>query len=201
LRLPRPAAAADEQCLAKSAVTAMTGLYIHIPFCSGKCKYCDFISFEGKEHIHAAYINALSNEMAAYSGMGAHTLYIGGGTPSELNVQNLKRLLVSVGEHFCPIREFEESSIEVNPESITREKIVLLRQFGMNRISIGLQSFDDGVLRAMGRRHDTERFIDAYLDLRSVGFSNINIDIIAAPPYQSRETFAATVKRVIEFNP
>ncbi|MFA5160709.1 MAG: radical SAM family heme chaperone HemW [Elusimicrobiales bacterium] len=179
----------------------MRGLYIHIPFCSGKCGYCDFVSFAGKERLRGAYITALANEMSAYRGMGAHTLYIGGGTPSELDGAELRRLLNAVGERFNPVREFEESTVEVNPESITRDKIMILRQFGVSRISMGLQSFDDATLSALGRRHDAARFLDAYLDLRSVGFSNINIDVIAAPPYQDRAGFAETVRRVIELKP
>ncbi len=179
----------------------MLGLYIHIPFCSGKCGYCDFVSFPGKEDMHAAYLSALEREMQLYSGTTPDTLYIGGGTPTELDTQNLKKLLVLVNNHFIRVCDFPEATIEVNPESISREKIMLLRQFGMNRISMGLQSFDDGLLKAMGRRHDAARFMQAYKDLRAVGFSNINIDLMTGVPGQTKESFFSTLKQTVALEP
>jgi oxygen-independent coproporphyrinogen-3 oxidase len=179
----------------------MTGLYIHIPFCSGKCKYCDFVSFADKETLRSQYIDAVSREMKMYAGMAPETLYIGGGTPSELSYADLKKLLLAVQEYFTRVREFAESTVEVNPESISREKIVLLHQFGVSRISMGLQSCDDEILRSIGRRHDVARFLSAYADLRAIGFKNINVDIIAGIPWQSAASFAATVERVIKLAP
>ncbi|MDD2772195.1 MAG: radical SAM family heme chaperone HemW [Elusimicrobiales bacterium] len=179
----------------------MTGLYIHIPFCSGKCKYCDFVSFEGKEALHSQYVGAVSREMKMYAGMTFETLYIGGGTPSELSTANLKKLLLAVQEYFIRVREFAESTVEVNPESISRDKIILLHQFGMNRVSMGLQSFDDAVLKSLGRRHDAARFLSTFRDLRAVGFKNISVDLIAGIPWQGRESFAETLSKTISLSP
>jgi oxygen-independent coproporphyrinogen-3 oxidase len=179
----------------------MLGLYIHIPFCSGKCGYCDFVSFPDMENMHAPYIDALEREMRLYSGTTPDTLYIGGGTPTELETRLLKKLLLKISGHFIRVCDFSESTIEVNPESVSRDKIVLLRQFGINRVSMGLQSFDDALLKSIGRRHDSECFMSAYADLRAIGFDNINIDLMAGIPGQTTETFADTLARIVKLSP
>jgi oxygen-independent coproporphyrinogen III oxidase len=179
----------------------MRGLYIHIPFCSGKCNYCNFTSFAGKENSYGKYIISLKQEMELLKNACPDTLYIGGGTPSELSAVQLKNLFLAIESIYRPISEFVESTFEANPESLTREKIMLLKQFGFNRVSLGLQTFDDRLLKAIGRRHDSNKFADAYIDLRSVGFENINIDVMAGIPEQSFENFNSTIDKVISFHP
>ncbi len=179
----------------------MRGLYIHIPFCSGKCHYCDFISFPDKADCVEDYLDAVEKEMRFYTAIPCDTLYIGGGTPSELSAQQLRRLFKSVDDHFGPVCDFSESTFEANPESLTQDKIMLLRQYGMKRVSVGLQSFNADVLRNLGRRHTVERFLDAYLDLRQVGFTNINVDLMCAVPGQTREVFAEDLARLIKLGP
>ncbi|NLO90919.1 MAG: radical SAM protein, partial [Elusimicrobia bacterium] len=131
---------------------------------------------------HERYLRALQMEMALFSGRNPETLYIGGGTPSELSVPDLKKLFLDIGRHFRTVREFVESTFEANPESLTRDKIMLLKQFGFNRVSMGLQATQAELLAALGRRHSYEEFLSAYHDLRSVGFNNINVDLIAGVP-------------------
>ena len=179
----------------------MEGLYIHIPFCSGKCGYCSFVSFAVTPPERARYLSALEKEMAFFSGRNPETLYVGGGTPSELEPEQIKKLLLSVGRHFRPVGDFRESTFEVNPESISREKIMLLRQFGVNRISMGLQASQDSLLKTLGRRHDYAQFCRAYEDLRNVGFSNINVDIIASIPGQTEQDFEDTLSEILSLSP
>ena len=179
----------------------MRGLYVHIPFCSGKCSYCGFVSFAGKTPLHAGYLTALEREMALFSGMDADTLYIGGGTPSEFSPELIGALLNHITRGFKPIGDFAESTFEANPESITRSKMAVLKLHGINRVSLGLQTFSRRLLEKIGRRHTEEQFLDAYIDLRSAGFDNINIDVLAAVPDQTADDFAETLSRVCELKP
>ena len=179
----------------------MEGLYIHIPFCSGKCGYCSFVSFASGAVQRERYLAALEKEMSYFAGHCPETLYIGGGTPSELETPQLRKLLSSVGRCFRPLPEFSESTCEVNPESISRDKIMLLRQYGFNRISMGLQASQDFLLKELGRRHDYAQFRRAYDDLRSVGFSNINVDVIASIPGQTERDFDDTLSELLSFAP
>ena len=178
-----------------------TGLYAHIPFCKQKCFYCDFASFAGQTRLIDAYLDALAREAAAAPVKTAQTLYVGGGTPSLLSPAQLERLAGLLAQHFGPIGRFEESTLEANPESFTRQKADLLRAAGFNRLSLGLQSFNDDELRRIGRVHSAADFLRAYEHARAAGFENINVDLIAGLPAQSLADFLRSLTRLIALRP
>ena len=146
-----------------------TGLYIHLPFCKQKCKYCDFASFAGREFLMGDYVTCLLQEARISPIRQFQTLYVGGGTPSLLPVNLLEKLTKGLTENFGPISQFEESTLEANPESLTQEKLHFLKSTGFNRLSIGLQSFHDQELRTLGRIHSQDDFLQAFNEARNVG--------------------------------
>lgn len=177
------------------------GLYIHIPFCKKKCNYCDFASFSGQENLLDAYLGALKHEAALNKEIACQTLYVGGGTPSLLAVHQLQRLAKIIRQNFTPVSAFQESTFEANPESITPSKIVALREIGFNRLSIGLQSFQEEELRLLGRVHTVEQFLQAYHAAQAGGFTNINVDLIAGLPGQTLESFSSSLHRLVDLHP
>ena len=179
----------------------MSGLYIHIPFCRQKCRYCDFASFAGAEALIDDYLAALDKEASFYSSLHFDTLYIGGGTPSLLSAPQLQRLCQIISKRFAPLSSFAESTLEANPESCTAEKLAVLKQAGLNRLSLGLQSFDDSVLKRIGRVHDVKTFLQAYDAARRAGFENISVDLIAGLPGQSKEMFLSGLEKLIALAP
>ncbi len=179
----------------------MSGLYIHIPFCRQKCRYCDFASFAGAESQIDVYLDALEKEASFYSGARFDTLYIGGGTPSLLSAPQLERLCALLERHFGPLARFSESTLEANPESLTAEKLHVLKEAGLNRLSLGLQSFDDAVLKRIGRIHDVQAFLSAYACARRSGFENISVDLIAGLPGQSEQGFLEGLKKLLALGP
>lgn len=178
-----------------------TGLYIHLPFCKQKCNYCDFASFAGREFLIDDYLSALEKEAAVSPVKKFETLYVGGGTPSVLSAAQLERLAKIIETHFGPISSFEESTLEANPESLSAEKISLLRRVGFNRLSMGLQSFNDAELKILGRVHDSAAFLRAYEAARAGGFDNINVDLIAGLPGQTLESFLQSLRRLVALAP
>lgn len=180
---------------------SMTGIYIHIPFCSAKCHYCSFVSFAaGKETIDR-YLKALAVEMGNFAGTRAETLYIGGGTPGFMSAAQIKTLLLAVEKNFQLVREFLESTFEANPESLTRDKMMALKQFGVNRISLGLAAVQESLLKSLGRRHTFSDFSGVYRDLRSLGFSNISVDLLIGIPGQTVLHLKETLDKICAFNP
>lgn len=179
----------------------MLGLYIHIPFCSGRCNYCSFVSFKSAKPDISAYLKALRKEMYSYKNFEPSTLYIGGGTPSELESKYLTELLKSIEKNYKPVKDFEESTFEANPESLTKTKIKILKDFGIKRISLGLQSTNNKLLEILGRRHDFNDFTRTFSNLRSVGFANINMDLIIGIPRQTLTDATKDVKKVISLKP
>ena len=177
------------------------GLYIHIPFCKRKCNYCDFASFAGQKQYIDAYLEALAHEAALYKGLACNTLYVGGGTPSLLADYQLHKLNKIIRKNFCPISTFTESTFEANPESLTSPQAMLLREIGFNRLSIGLQSFNDNELNILGRIHNTDQFQRAYQAARQARFENINVDLIAGLPTQTLESFTESLRRLIDLRP
>lgn len=177
----------------------MKGLYIHIPFCSGKCNYCDFISHSDKNAFKDIYIDALEAEMKLFQ-VYFNTLYIGGGTPSELTPGQLTRLFNAIEKNYKKISWFEESTFEANPESLTEEKIALLKQYGFGRVSLGLQSACDETLKFLGRRHNYKKFLEAYHNVKDAGFS-VNIDLITGIQGQTPEKFKESLAQIIKLNP
>lgn len=179
----------------------MTGLYIHLPFCKQKCNYCDFASFAGRETLIDAYLNALSAEAALVPHCKLDTLYIGGGTPSLLSCAQLSVLIAVIEKNFGPVSAFAESTFEANPESLSPEKLRLLKSAGFNRLSMGLQSFSDKELKNLGRVHNVNTFLQAYQHARQSGFENINVDLIAGLPGQTLDSFLNGLQKTLQLKP
>ena len=160
-------------------------LYIHIPFCARKCNYCDFVSFGGASKNLVHYINALCTEIKA-AAVGKEyiiqTIYIGGGTPSILPVAHLRKLFAALKRKFN-ISPNAEITIEVNPNSATPQKLAAYKTLGINRLSIGVQSFDDATLKILGRPHTAAHAISTIKEARACGFQNISIDLIHSTPH------------------
>ena len=177
-------------------------LYIHIPFCIKKCRYCDFLSAPCDEDTRAAYIKALIREIrqSEYAGSRVSTVFFGGGTPSILRAEWLEEILDNVIEIF-EVDENAEISIECNPGTVDKDKLGRLKDMGFNRLSIGLQSANDDELKYLGRIHDYEEFLETYKNAREVGFENINVDIMSALPGQTIDSYKDTLKKVISLGP
>ncbi|SHJ46114.1 coproporphyrinogen III oxidase, anaerobic [Hathewaya proteolytica DSM 3090] len=177
----------------------LKSLYIHIPFCAQKCLYCDFVSFAGKESRINDYIKSLDRELSHYRNEVFDTVYIGGGTPTFLNADNLRELGHSISK--LKLTKDVEFSVEANPGTLSREKLHILKGMGVNRLSIGLQSCNDNLLNLLGRIHTMEEFTQSYEMAKEAGFENINIDVMFGLPTQTFEDFRETIKKVIELNP
>lgn len=171
----------------------MKGLYIHIPFCVKKCEYCDFVSFPGCEGDYEDYVAALVREMGKYYGTELDTVFIGGGTPSVLPPYLISRLCDGVRENFILSGECEQT-IEVNPGTVTEDKINAMLSGGINRVSVGVQSFCDIELEAVGRIHKSGDAINTVNMLKNAGFSNISIDLMECLPYQTAESFKRSLE-------
>jgi oxygen-independent coproporphyrinogen-3 oxidase len=178
----------------------MRGLYIHIPFCVSKCNYCDFVSFSNCNDLKKPYIDALLKEAQLYKNKKPQTLYIGGGTPSFLSTRQIGTLLSGLAKTFGNINNFKESTFECNPESLTEDKLRILKDFGISRLSIGMQTMSDRCLKLIGRAHNNKNFLAAYEMARKY-FNNLNIDIIAALPGQNYNSFKNTLKDTAALGP
>lgn len=171
----------------------MTGIYVHIPFCKTRCKYCDFFSTTDLEK-RAQYVNALLTEWQDRSiePSTISTIYIGGGTPSTLQLEHLQAI---VGKWKV---EGVEVTLEANPGDITQEKAHAWRRMGINRLSIGIQTFDDDLLRLIGRRHTAEQARQAVVIAQAAGFDNISIDLMYALPSQTIEQWQRDVAEALQ---
>ena len=174
---------------------SMAGIYIHIPFCKSRCKYCDFFSTTQLEK-REAYIHAVIHEWQTYqpewNKQEIHTIYLGGGTPSLLPIESLRLLLHSILSGINP-STIQEITLEANPGDITAEKIQAWRSLGINRLSMGVQSFNDQLLQLVGRRHTAEQAIQAVKIAQAEGISNISIDLMYALPGQSMAEWQADI--------
>ena len=159
------------------------GLYIHIPFCLSKCLYCDFYSSTSLSAL-PRFLDALFKEMEMYRNLFKpfDTVYIGGGTPSLLSPQQLECILVRIRENFDLIRN-TEITVETNPADLNRSYLGSMREIGVNRVNIGVQSFDQEVLAFLGRRHSARQAISAIEVSREAGFHNIGLDLIYGCPW------------------
>ena len=153
----------------------MKGLYIHIPFCIKKCKYCDFISFSGCKEYFKQYIKELKKEMLKYEGEKIDTIFIGGGTPTILDTDSILKLSKDIFNIF-DIEKNAEFTIEANPKTLSEEKLEAMLKSNINRLSIGVQSFNNNELLALGRMHNAYEAEEAVILAKKAGFSNINID-------------------------
>lgn len=179
----------------------MNGLYIHIPFCVSKCFYCNFVSFKTPLSLQKKYIKELCAEIKNKKNLiKPKTLYIGGGTPSILTSKLLEELFKTIEKSFGPIKNFKESTIEANVESLTPAKLKLFKKYGFTRLSLGLQSPDNKYLKIIGRAHTFEHFLKVYALVKKY-FENTNIDLIANLPKQTLADFSAGVKKVISLKP
>ena len=179
-------------------------LYFHIPFCIRKCLYCDFLSAPADRETIGRYMEALLAETEgsalSYMDHRVPTVFIGGGTPSVAAVEDIERLLASVGRLYRLDRD-AEITIEVNPGTVCGETLFRLRAAGVNRLSIGLQSADDRELAAIGRIHTWKQFLDTYRAARKAGFENINVDIMSALPGQTLAGYRQTLERILSLEP
>ena len=174
------------------------GIYIHIPFCKDKCYYCDFISFKNMENKADDYINCLEKEIESQNWDEINdkyqvtTIYIGGGTPSYINCEHIEKVLNKIREYTNI--ENTEITIEVNPGTVTKEKLEIYKRSGVNRLSIGLQSTKDNLLKEIGRIHDYKQFLETYNLAKDLGFKNINIDLMLGLPNQTIEDLKNSVE-------
>ncbi len=175
------------------------GLYVNIPFCKSKCFYCDFPSFKGYDHMMDIYIKALIKEAYLYRDIEFDTVFIGGGTPSYLPENLLKELLKVF--YVINISKDCEFTIEVNPGTLSVEKMKLIKDMGVNRISFGLQSANDEILKQIGRIHTFNDFEKSYSLARKYEIKNINIDIIYGLPYGELKDLKDTVNYIMKLEP
>lgn len=189
------------------------GIYVHIPFCKQKCKYCDFKSYTGKEALVQEYIKWVKYELKEvgdgnkldYEGglddlVVIDTIYIGGGTPSFIDSKYIVEIIDTIRKHYTIVNN-PEITIEINPGTITEKKLNDYFNCGINRISIGLQSNHEKLLKELGRIHSYKEFEDAYLTARKVGFKNINVDLMIGLPNQTLDDVNETIDEIEKYNP
>lgn len=179
-------------------------LYIHIPFCKKKCAYCDFLSAPANETVQTQYIQSLLAEIEEkapfYANYQISTIFIGGGTPSILRAGLILNIMETVHRVFH-VKKDAEITIECNPKTVSFEKLLFYQKAGINRISIGLQSTENAELEELGRIHTYEDFLESYDLIRKAGFSNVNIDLMSALPYQTIESYEKTLQRILRLQP
>jgi oxygen-independent coproporphyrinogen-3 oxidase len=179
------------------------GLYVHVPFCERKCAYCDFYSVEdhsGVEDVLSAMEVEIRLAAEEGRGMKAGTVYLGGGTPSILTVKQLSRIMESLHRSFS-IDPHAEFTIEVNPGTVTPQSLADYRALGCNRLSIGVQSFDDAELGWLGRIHSAEQARRCFAEARAAGFDNISIDLISSLPGQTEEQCVRSLEEAVRMQP
>lgn len=179
-------------------------LYIHIPFCIKKCNYCSFYSIRGWSSIFRYYIKTLIKEILLKKELlkdrKIKTIYFGGGTPSILNPSLLEEIITAL-DKIAEFRKDIEITVEVNPETIEAEKFKKIKSIGINRISLGAQSFNDKTLKFLRRIHDSEKIKESFNILREIGFDNINVDFIMGTPTENSVDFLKTLEEVVRLNP
>lgn len=178
-------------------------LYIHIPFCAQKCLYCDFPSFARKDHLRKAYIEAINKEIInlreKHNNLEINTIFIGGGTPSVLESNELECLLKEIAK--LNMAKDIEYSMECNPGNLTEEKLEVMKKYGVNRISMGLQAKQDNLLKGLGRIHNYKTFKENFLLAKKVGFNNINVDLMFGLPNQRLNEWEETLREIISLEP
>lgn len=180
----------------------MTGIYIHIPFCTKKCNYCDFNSYSGLSDMSFSYGKSVISEMenSPFRGRQIDTVYIGGGTPTSVDDGIITDILNAVGKNFT-VSENAEITSECNPGTADEKKLKNLRLGGVNRLSIGCQSADDNMLKTLGRIHTFRDFEICMRDARRAGFENISADLMFGLPEMSLDSWKDTMKKVTDFGP
>jgi oxygen-independent coproporphyrinogen-3 oxidase len=178
---------------------SMLGLYIHIPFCKQKCFYCNFFSVKYEQDLADKYVDALIKHSSDFKDIALDCVYIGGGTPSILSSKQIERLLACINNRFDLSKLFE-FTFELNSDSVTLEKLNILKNYKVNRLSIGLQSTDDKVLNFLGRIHNFKNFCDVYSIARQIGFNNISIDLIYGISGQTLKNWENTLQKVLKLD-
>src|SRR5262245_6349259 len=180
------------------------GIYIHIPFCKSRCSYCDFATGLYQSDLAERYVQALTIDLQTTRAdelpRPVDTIYFGGGTPSMLSPDHIEHILSAVYDRF-DVNPNAEVTIEINPGSVTKEKLSQFRELGINRASFGAQTFSDAELARLGRSHDSSDTLHTFDDLRSAGFDNIRFDLIAGLPGQTMTQWRLNVERSIEMKP
>lgn len=184
-------------------ISVMAGIYLHIPFCKKRCVYCDFFS-DTRMHWMQNYLEALCRELQMrYKELGGepvHTVYIGGGTPSQLTGRELDFVFNALSGFF-PLSDCREITLEVNPDDLSAEYVSMLKRLPVNRISMGIQSFDDADLSLLNRRHTAAQAETAFRRCRAVGFENISIDLIYGLPGQTIADWKRNLQRAVDLRP
>ena len=176
------------------------GVYVHIPFCKRKCEYCDFISYCNKDSLIELYVDALKKEINLQNIQSyIDTIYIGGGTPSYIESKYIKAIMKEIKKK--NIRKDAEITIEVNPGTVTEAKLKDYKECGINRLSIGLQSTKNELLKQIGRIHDYNKFLETYKLARKVGFKNINVDLMIGLPNQKIMDLKESLTEIIRLKP
>lgn len=180
------------------------GIYFHIPFCASRCAYCDFCSTEARQDLIPAYQEAVLTHLEEYAprleGYYVDSVYFGGGTPSWYGAKNLIKIFDAL-KRSCRVMTSAEVTLEANPDSMREDGLRQLRRAGFNRISIGMQSANNEILKFINRRHSCEMALDAFSAARRAGFENISLDLIYGLPAQSREDWADTLTRAVLLGP
>lgn len=173
-------------------------LYVHIPYCQKKCKYCDFVSFPNKENTFVPYFKKLIFELEQYKNDGIHinTVFIGGGTPSLVPHEMIGCLLGYVFDNF-EVDNDAEITIECNPSSACVDKLYAYKNYGINRISIGVQSFDEAVLKTLGRLHNSDIAEQCVRNAKSAGFDNVSVDLMFSVPGQTQKSLEDSLKKAM----
>ena len=180
------------------------GLYLHVPFCETKCPYCDFNTYAGIENQIPGYVSALKNELTSWgqvlSRPPVRTIFLGGGTPSYLPPADIDGILGTIRKSF-EIENSAEITMECNPGDVTSERASIWLGAGINRVSMGVQSFDDSLLTMLGRRHTAEEATQAFKSLRDAGFSNLSLDLIYGLIDQSVSQWSSTLDAALSLDP
>ena len=179
------------------------GIYVHIPFCKQKCFYCDFVSYANQDKYFQKYVQALSKEINNFidnNKIDVQTIYIGGGTPSLIDAKYIEEILC-IFEKRNLLKEAKEITIEVNPGTVNEEKLRTYKNSGINRLSIGLQSAEDKILKQIGRIHCYDDFLSTYKIAREVGFKNINVDLMIGLPNQKISDVKNSLEKIINLKP
>lgn len=179
-------------------------LYVHIPFCVKKCSYCDFLSAPATEQTKEAYMAALFAEIGGrakdYKDRIVTSVFIGGGTPSLLSGDSIRQLMEHIREEFA-LAPDAEITMEVNPGTVTAEKLTAFYEAGINRLSIGMQSAQEQELKILGRIHDFDGFCQVYREAVEAGFTNINVDVMSGLPGQTLASYKDTLEKVLRLEP
>ncbi|MDR1052480.1 MAG: radical SAM family heme chaperone HemW [Endomicrobium sp.] len=175
------------------------GLYIHIPFCKKKCNYCNFFSVNYNFFLCDLYIESIKYESIKFYGKKIKSIYVGGGSPSILSLNQIKKIFIILEKTF-DLSAVREITFELNPESTTIDKLYLLKDFGVNRLSIGMQCTEDKFLFFLGREHSFKTFCKIYDMTRKIGFNNVNIDLIYGFNNQTINSWEKTIKTVLYFD-